>query len=154
MYSDPSDHPAERVDLSAVVGEMEAELRCLLGPKIHLATGRLPAGGAAPVQARHEQIEDLLRHLALDAHDAMPAGGTVTIRTGLLREASACPAMVIHEMPDGPTAEPDGAGARLRKGRSLGLAASYDAIERAGGHFHVSCRGRETVLTICFPLAG
>jgi hypothetical protein len=41
----------------------------------------------------------------------------------------------------------------VRKGRSLGLGASYDMIERAGGHFHVSCRGRETVLTICFPLA-
>jgi hypothetical protein len=26
-------------------------------------------------------------------------------------------------------------------------------VEHAGGHFHVSCRGSETVLTICFPLA-
>ena len=154
MYPDTSEHAAERVDLSAVVGGMEAELRCLLGPKIHLATARLPAGGSAPVRVRQEEIVDLLRHLALDAHDAMPEGGTVTIRTGRLREAAECPAVVIHEAPAARAADPAGAGARLRKGRSLGLGASYDTIERAGGHFHVSCRGRETVLTICFPLAG
>ena len=58
--------------------------------------------------------------------------------------------MLIHEVPDAAVADAD---ARIRKGRSLGLGASFDTIERAGGHFHVSCRGRETVLTICFPLA-
>ena len=103
MDSDDSDHIAEPVDLASVIGEMETELRCLLGPKISFTSGRLPADGAA---------------------------------------------VVIHEVPD--AAVPD---ARIRKGRSLGLAASYDTIKRAGGHFHVPCRDRQTVLTICFPLA-
>ena len=151
MYPDTSDYAAEQVDLSEVVGGMKAELRCLLGPKIHLATGRLPAGGPAPVRARQDEIVDLLRHLALDAHDAMPAG-TVTIRTGRLREAEECVALVIHEVPGDEAGEGEGSAGR-HKGRSLGLGASYDTVARAGGHFHVSCRGRETVLTICFPPA-
>ena len=148
MNSDDSDHAAEPVDLASVIGEMETELRCLLGPKICFTAGSLPADGAALVRAEPEKLVDLLRHLALDAHDAMAAGGSMTIHTGRLREVAECAAMVIHEVPD--DAIPD---ARIRKGRSLGLAASYETIERAGGHFHVSCRDRQTVLTICFPLA-
>jgi hypothetical protein len=148
MFPDNSNSPAETVDLSNLATEMAPELRCLLGPTISLVTGTLPAGGTPLVRVRREEIVDLLRHLALDAHDAMRPGGTVTIRTGLLREVTACAALVIHEVPAAATAS-----GHVRKGRSLGLGASYDMIERAGGHFHVSCRGRETVLTICFPLA-
>lgn len=150
MYPDSPRSAPERVDLSEVVGAMEGELGCLLGPAIQLTTGALPAGCAAAVHARREEIVDLLRHLALDARDAMPAGGRLTLRTGQLRDVADCAAIVLHELPDAPA----GASARLRKGRSLGLNASYETVERAGGHFHVSCRGRETVLTICFPLAG
>lgn len=153
MYPDTSDNAAGRLELSDVVCEMDAELRCLLGPTIHFATGALSAGSSAPVRVRHEEIVDLLRHLALDAHDAMPKGGTVTIRTGCLHEAAGCAALVIHESPDLMAADADGTTSRIRKGRSLGLGASYDMVEAAGGHFHVSCRGHDTVLTICFPLA-
>jgi hypothetical protein len=153
MYPDTSSNAADVVDLSRVVGGMDSELRCLLGPAIEFAAGSLPAGGPALVRADRQELVDLLRHLALDAHDSMPGGGRVTIRTGLLREVSECAAMVIHEVPDAPPRELENGDMRIRKGRSLGLSASYDAVERAGGHFHVSCRGGETVLTICFPLA-
>ena len=152
MHPDSPNSAANEVDLTCVVHGVEAELRCLLGPAIELATGCLPDGGASSVRVRHEEIVDLLRHLALDARDAMPAGGVVTIRTGRFREVAGCAAMVIHEVPAATEGGRD-AAAGVRKGRSLGLGASYDMIERAGGHFHVSCRGRETVLTICFPLA-
>ena len=153
MYPDTSAEAATRVSLSRLVGGMHAELRYLLGPAIRLETDRLRVRGPASVQARHEEIVDLLRHLALDAHDAMPAGGEVTIRTGRLRDVETWGAIVIHEAPDAPAGDRSVASAGFRKGRSLGLGACYDAIERVGGHFHVSCGGRETVLTICFRLA-
>jgi hypothetical protein len=153
MKPDRSSSIPEPLDLSGVVSQMEAELRCLLGPTIQLTIGILRAGGAATVRARREELVDLLRHLALDAHDAMSEGGALTIRTGRLREVAECAAIVLHEAPDAPAAAGEATSARVRKGRSLGLSASYETIERAGGHFHVSCRGRETVLTICFPLA-
>jgi hypothetical protein len=96
---------------------------------------------------------DLLRHLALDAHDAMLGGGTVAIRTGCLREAAECAAIVLHEAPNDTAIDEADANAGFHKGRSLSFGASYDMIRRAGGHFHVSCRDGDTVLTICFPLA-
>jgi hypothetical protein len=150
MKPGSSRHAVDRAELSEVLGAMEGELRCLLGPAIELATGSLPAGGSTAVYVSRDEIVDLLRHLALDAHGAMLAGGTIAMRTGRLAGVAECAAMVIHEVPDAPATMRE---AHLRKGRSLGLAASFDAIERVGGHFHVWCRGRETVLTICFPLA-
>lgn len=154
MNPDASNGAAEPVDLSRVIAAMRAELRCLLGPEIELALGELPSGGTPLVHADPEDLVDLVRHLVLDAHDAMPGRGQVTIRTGRLRAATECAAMVIHEIPDAAPAGGDGQDRPIRKGRRLGLGASFDAIERAGGHFHVSCRGRETVVTICLPLAG
>jgi hypothetical protein len=153
MNSESSSSMPARLDLSDVVGQMETELHCLLGPNIHFTTGSLRAPGSAIVSARQQDLVDLLRHLALDAHDAMPEGGTVTIRTGRLHAETECSAIVLHEVRDAAASGSEAAGGRVRKGRSLGLNASYDIIERAGGDFHVSCRGRETVLTICFPVA-
>ena len=153
MNRDTSDSFAEPVELSAMLDEMEEELRCLLGPKIQLATGSLPAGGTAFARARHADVVDVLRHLALDAHDAMPAGGTVTLHAGCLPDVPEYAAIVIHEVPGECAIHEENEGARIHKGRSLGLGATYDMIRRAGGHFHVSCRSRDTVLTICFPLA-
>ena len=153
MYRDTSDTTAGRLNLSRLAGGMDEELRCLLGPTIRVATGRLPARGSTAVRAPREEIVALLRHLALDAHDAMPTGGTVTIRTGRLGDAAECAAIVIHEVPDSPVSAARGKVAPPRKGRSLGLGACFVAVERAGGHFHVSCRDGETVVTICFPLA-
>lgn len=153
MYPETPNIASEPVDLSAVICAMGTELRCLLGPAIELTTGRLPAGGSARARLRRDEFVDLLRHLALDAHDAMQDGGTITIRTGRLREVADCVAMVIHETRDRFTKESAGTKPRINKGRSLGLGAAYDVVSRAGGHFHVSCRGCETVLTICLPLA-
>jgi hypothetical protein len=152
MYPAIDDNVPERVDLCDVIGGIGAELRCLLGPAIHAHIGSLPTGSSAHVSVGQAQIVDLLRHLALDAHDAMPTGGTISIRTGRLGEVPQCAAIVIHEVPAAP-ATARARAERIRKGRSLGLGASFDAIERAGGHLHVSCRAGETVLTICFPLA-
>jgi hypothetical protein len=153
MPPDYSDHPADRVELSDVVDEQAAELRCLLGPAIRLATGSLPADGVAIVNVDRDEIIDLLRHLALDARASMAGGGTLTIHTGCLGEAPDCAAMVIHEAPASPPTGEETEAASPRKGRTLGLEASYEMIKHAGGHFHVSCRGAETALTICFPLS-
>ncbi len=153
FMSDETDPASKPVDLSTVVRGMAAELRCFLGPHIELTVGALASGRRAPALVARGEIQSLLRHLLLDAHDAMPEGGAVAIHTGRLCEAAECAAIVIHEVPAFPAPVREETGSRIRKGRSLGLGACYDSIERAGGHFHVSCRGRETVLTICFPLA-
>ena len=121
MHPDSFDSAAEPVNLSTVAAALAPELRCLLGPTIALTMGTLPASGSALVRVSREEIVDLLRHLALDAHDAMRTGGTVTIRTGLLREVAECAALVIHEVPDALSSRSDPASGPIRKGRSLGL---------------------------------
>jgi hypothetical protein len=154
-----------RVDLREVISAMRHELCCLLGPSIRLEIDSLPIPGPASVRARRGEIVDLLRHLALDERDAMPSGGTVTILVGSLdftREGEApsptkYPTLIIQGIRRPSLMNGNGSPENrepFRKGRSLGLGASYDAIEQRGGHMHVSCGDGETTLTICFAPAG
>lgn len=143
--SEPAAAPG--VDLEKVVGSARAELGCLLGPQIRLETGVLADSEPGRVSVGRDEIEDLLRHLMLDARAAMPSGGLLTIRTGRLGTPADCGALVVHEVPDAP-----GGSHIARKGRSLGLDAAYAVIERASGHLHISCRDGATVITLCLPL--
>ena len=68
-----------RLNVNAVVTGLVLLLRELLRKDIELATALDPA--PAPVRADPRQVELLLLHLALDAQDAMPWGGRLTVRT-------------------------------------------------------------------------
>jgi signal transduction histidine kinase len=68
------------LDLDAVLREAEAMLRRLLGSDIALVHEPPPA--AIAVNADPAQLEQILVNLAVNARDAMPMGGTLTIRIG------------------------------------------------------------------------
>lgn len=74
--------PASLVDLNALVRETEILLRGVLGPEIRLRTSLDPALGAT--RAVPEQIDRVFLNLAINARDAMPAGGEVEIVTANL----------------------------------------------------------------------
>ena len=67
------------LDLTGVVLEMEELLRRTLGEHVVLKTSLAP--DLWPIMADHGQLEQVLLNLAVNARDAMPDGGTLTLDT-------------------------------------------------------------------------
>jgi len=67
------------LDLNRVVSDAEKMLRRLLGGEVDLVTTLHP--GLAAVKADAGQLGQIILNLAINARDAMPAGGTLTIAT-------------------------------------------------------------------------
>src|SRR5206468_3241312 len=68
------------VSMSAVVSGVEKMLRRVIGEDVDLATRLDPDVGS--VKADVGQLEQVLMNLAVNARDAMPTGGKLTIETG------------------------------------------------------------------------
>ena len=67
------------IDVNALVGELEKMLGRLLGEDVSLSTRLDQAVGRVKVDAG--QLEQVLMNLAVNARDAMPQGGKLTIET-------------------------------------------------------------------------
>src|SRR5258705_7376214 len=72
----------EILDLNVVVGEMDRMLRRLIGE--HIALVAVPTPDLGRVRADPNQIEQVIVNLAVNARDAMPDGGKLTIWTAHL----------------------------------------------------------------------
>jgi hypothetical protein len=68
------------IELNSVVTNMEGLMQRLIGADIKLVTQLRP--GLGEVKVDPAQLEQVLVNLVLNAWDAMPAGGTLTIETG------------------------------------------------------------------------
>ena len=150
------------VDLNVVVEETAAMLRPLLGATLHLVM--LPARTQAPVFADRTQLEQVLVNLALNARDAMPDGGTLTIEVGVRAPTGALPALATIEVSDtgtGMTAdvasrafEPFFTTKPLGQGTGLGLATVHGIVQQSGGTVRVrTAPGAGTTFTVSLPLA-
>jgi two-component system cell cycle sensor histidine kinase/response regulator CckA len=79
----------DRIDLNEMVADMEKMLRPLMGEDVEIVT-TLAAVLDAVLADRH-QMEQVIMNLAVNARDAMPHGGRLSIETGCTLFGSACP---------------------------------------------------------------
>jgi two-component system cell cycle sensor histidine kinase/response regulator CckA len=71
-----------RLDLNAVIRGAEGILRPVLGENVELVLHLAPVGGV--IYADPARVEQILMNLVLNARDAMPQGGRVTVDTAVI----------------------------------------------------------------------
>jgi two-component system cell cycle sensor histidine kinase/response regulator CckA len=142
----------EALDLNSVLRGDAAMLQRVLGDDIELASSLDPH--LAPVRADAGQISQVILNLALNARDAMPHGGKLTVATCnvILRDSSAFPEVppgeyVQIEVSDTGTGMTDEVRSRLfepffttkepGQGTGLGLSTVYGIVQQSCGHIVV-----------------
>src|SRR5947208_3005627 len=157
------------LDLNAVVANVDRMLRRLLGEDVELVTSLQPAAGA--VNADPGQLEQVLLNLAVNARDAMPGGGRLSIGTTRVTFQEE-PAERRHRMPAGDYVclavadtgvgmdettqahlfEPFFTTKEVGKGTGLGLATVYGIVKQSGGYIWVYSEvGHGTTVKVYLP---
>jgi two-component system, cell cycle sensor histidine kinase and response regulator CckA len=157
------------LNVHAVVADMEKILRRLIGEDVQLETTSAPDLGL--IKADRSQIEQVILNLAVNARDAMPAGGRLAIETANaeLDASFAHPPAVLSPGKyvmlavtdngcgmDADTQahifEPFFTTKEKGKGTGLGLATVYGIVKQSGGYVWVySEPGRGTSFKVYLP---
>jgi signal transduction histidine kinase/ActR/RegA family two-component response regulator len=159
----------EPLDVSRLVSSMSDLLRRTLGE--HIAIETVLAGGLWQTQVDANQLENVLLNLAVNARDAMPAGGRLTIETAnahLDQPYAAANAEVtagqyvmlgVTDTGCGMTAEviskafePFFTTKPLGQGTGLGLSMVYGFVKQSGGHVAIySEPGEGSTIKVYLP---
>ena len=157
------------LDLNAVVEDAEQMLRPLIGEDVSLVTTLAP--GLGRVKADPIQLEQVLINLAVNARDAMPDGGELTVETADVEldeaftlehaGASSGPHVVLRVRDTGTGMdeatraqifEPFFTTKPVGKGTGLGLATVYGIVKQHGGYVAVDSElGRGSTFAVYLP---
>jgi two-component system cell cycle sensor histidine kinase/response regulator CckA len=160
---------AAKFDLNVTLDDMDRMLRRLLGNDIRLE--RVRQAGLGRIQADPGQVQQLMLNLALNAREAMPAGGALTIGTadGIAAsgpEQSPRPYVILTVRDDGAGMDPEvrnrvfepffttkeEAAGPESAGTGLGLSSAYGIVRQSGGFITVDSEpGRGSVFRAHFP---
>ena len=157
------------LDLNTVVTETLDLLKRVIGEDVSVVMRLAP--GLGSVRADHTQMQQVLMNLSVNARDAMPDGGTLTIETANVTS--------VHGQADAPRGLEPGRYVVVKvtdtgmgmtsevqqhifepffttkgpgKGTGLGLATVYGTVKQSGGNLSVeSAPGRGSTFTIHLP---
>lgn len=159
------------LDLNELVSELGKMLPRLIGEHIEYAF--LPEQNLSPVKADPGQIEQVIMNLVVNARDAMPDGGKITVRTRNIvidedeakkRSPMAPGSFVLLSIADGGHGmdmetkahifEPFFTTKEVGKGTGLGLATVYGVVKQSGGFIYVdSAPGKGATFEVYLPQA-
>jgi PAS domain S-box-containing protein len=157
------------LNLNTVVAEMGKLLQRLIGEDIQIVTES--QAGLGSIRADRGQVEQILMNLATNARDAMPSGGTLSIRTenaqlgdeDVARYPYVKPGRFVHmavsDTGIGMTPEvrsrafePFFTTKEKGRGTGLGLATVYGIVKQSGGYIWVSSTpGAGTTFNVYLP---
>jgi CheY-like chemotaxis protein len=157
------------LDLNQIIDDLDWMVQRLAGNEIQIVKSL--ARDLRPVQATPSQLEQVLVNLVVNARDAMPSGGTLTIETAnvVLNEACAAGhpdaqpgAHVVLTVSDTGVGMDDEVKARIfepffttkkrGEGTGLGLATVFGIVKQSGGHIVVeSSVGQGTIFQVFLP---